>query len=139
MVMTPHVFVYGTLRRDARPHGLTPLCRGWLFEGYGSVPGVLYDFGAYPGAVPSEASSRRVRGELYELPSPPHVLRLLDRYEGCGEEDEAPYEFEREVVDIAMEDGTVRKAWIYWYRGGVAGRELPSGDYMERMRTRPSA
>jgi len=128
------MFVYGTLRKDARGQLLSPLCRDWIFRGYGSVQGVLYDFGAYPGAVPTEDERRRVRGELYELPDPATMLPPIDRYEGCSDEDEQPHEFERESVEVAMEDGSVRRAWMYWYRPEPKGRELESGDYLQRAR-----
>jgi gamma-glutamylcyclotransferase (GGCT)/AIG2-like uncharacterized protein YtfP len=128
------MFVYGTLRKDARGQVLSPLCRDWVFKGYGSVPGVLYDFGAYPGAVPTENGERRVKGELYLLPEPELMLPPIDRYEGCSDEDAPPHEFERELVDVTMEDGSVARAWIYWYRPEPKGRELESGDYLQRMR-----
>jgi gamma-glutamylcyclotransferase (GGCT)/AIG2-like uncharacterized protein YtfP len=126
------VFVYGTLRRDARGQTQSPLCRGWAFEGYGMVQAELYDFGAYPGAVASAAPDARVRGEVYRLPDTDETLRLLDHYEGCGPEDRPPFEFEREIVEIALEDGRPATAWIYWYRPTPLGRRLASGDYLER-------
>jgi gamma-glutamylcyclotransferase (GGCT)/AIG2-like uncharacterized protein YtfP len=132
--MESHVFVYGTLRKDARGQILSPLSRGWVFKGYGSVPGQLYDFGAYPGAVQSDEAGARVRGELYDLISPDSMLPPIDRYEGCSDEDARPHEFERELVDVDMEDGLVRRAWIYWYRLEPVGRLLRSGDYLQRMK-----
>ena len=126
------VFVYGTLRKDARGRAQVPLTRGWTFEGYGSVPAELYDFGAYPGAVPSTAEGKRVRGEVHRLPDTGETLRLLDHYEGCGPHDRRPYEFERELVDVALEGGGSVRAWIYWYRPEPRGRRLGTGDYMER-------
>lgn len=132
--MASLMFVYGTLRKDVRGQVLSPLCRDWAFLGYGTVGGRLYDFGAYPGAVPSDAPDERVRGELYRLPHPETMLPPIDRYEGCGDDDEQPHEFERELVPVRMEDGSVETAWIYWYRPEPRGRLLPSGDYLERMR-----
>lgn len=133
--MESHVFVYGTLRKDARGQVLSPLCSDWIFLGYGTVPGRLYDFGAYPGAVPSEDPDASVRGELYRLPDPVTMLPPIDRYEGCSAEDAQPHEFERELVDVAMEDGSVVRAWIYWYRPEPLGRELRSGDYLQRLKS----
>lgn len=133
--MATLMFVYGTLRKDSRGQVLSPLCRDWSFVGYGSVGGRLYDFGAYPGAVPSDDPGERVRGELYSLPSPETMLPLIDRYEGCSDEDEQPHEFERELATVDREDGTVASAWIYWYRLEPEGRRLASGDYLERMRS----
>jgi len=126
------VFVYGTLRKDARGKGAFPLTRGWTFEGYGTVPANLYDFGAYPGAVQSSSEGARVRGEVHRLPDTGETLRLLDHYEGCGPHDRPPYEFERELVDVTLEEGGSVRAWIYWYRPAPRGRHLSSGDYLER-------
>lgn len=133
------VFVYGTLRKDARAQLLSPLCRGWIFRGYGSVAGELYDFGAYPGAVPSALPEARIVGELYELPDAATLLPSVDDYEGCGVSDEPPHEFERELVEVDMEDGGVAQAWIYWYRPDPMGRRLDSGDYLERIGDRRPA
>lgn len=126
------VFVYGTLRRDARGSVQNALTRDWVFEGYGTVAAELYDFGAYPGAVPCFAPGPRVRGELYGLPDAPDALLLLDHYEGCGPGHAPPYEFERALVDVTLEKGGAATAWIYWYRPKPLGRRLPSGDYLER-------
>jgi len=126
------VFVYGTLRKDARGRVPLPLTRGWTFEGYGTVPAELYDFGAYPGAVPSTSVGARVRGEVHRLPDTGETLRLLDHYEGCGPHDRPPHEFEREVIDVTLEDGESVQAWIYWYRPVPRGRRLATGDYLER-------
>jgi len=126
------MFVYGTLRKDARGQVLSPLCRDWVFLGYGSVAGELYDFGAYPGAVPGGGPGARVFGELYELPDPEVMIPPIDRYEGCTDEDPSPHEFERSRVDVDMEDGATRRAWIYWYKPEPRGRRLGSGDYLQR-------
>jgi gamma-glutamylcyclotransferase (GGCT)/AIG2-like uncharacterized protein YtfP len=126
------VFVYGTLRKDALGSVTSPLARGWTFEGYGTIPAELYDFGAYPGAVPSRDPAARVRGEVHRLPDTDETLVLLDRYEGCGPEDPRPHEFERAPVAVTLEDGRTTRAWVYWYRREPKGRRLPSGDYLER-------
>lgn len=131
--MEPHVFVYGTLRKDTRGQVLSPLCRDWDFKGYGTVSGELYDFGAYPGAVKTEAAGARIIGELYELPDPATMLPPIDRYEGCSPTDPEPHEFQREVVDVTMEEGGVTSAWIYWYQPEPLGRRLASGDYLQRV------
>jgi gamma-glutamylcyclotransferase (GGCT)/AIG2-like uncharacterized protein YtfP len=129
---TSRVFVYGTLRKDARGRTPFPLTRGWIFEAYGTVPAELYDFGAYPGAVPSSVAGARVRGEVHRLPDADETLRLLDHYEGCGPQDRPPYEFERELVSVELDGGGTVEAWIYWYRPDPRGRRLASGDYLER-------
>lgn len=130
--MTAYVFVYGTLRKDARGSVQSALTRDWTFEGYGSVAAELYDFGAYPGAVPSVAPGQRVRGEVYRLPEVAETLELLDHYEGCGPQHASPHEFERALVDVELEQGGTARAWVYWYRPEPRGRRLPTGDYLER-------
>jgi gamma-glutamylcyclotransferase (GGCT)/AIG2-like uncharacterized protein YtfP len=127
-----HVFVYGTLRRDARGSTQSALTRDWTFEGYGNVRAELYDFGAYPGAVPSEAPGALVRGEVYRLPDVAETLGLLDHYEGCGPTHAAPHEFDRALVDVALEQGGTTQAWVYWYQPVPRGRRLDSGDFLER-------
>ena len=128
----PRVFVYGTLRKDARGPVQSALTRDWAFEGYGTVAGELYDFGAYPGAVPSRDRGAKVRGEVYRLPEAGETLVLLDHYEGCGPGHEQPHEFSRDTVDVTLESGGTARAWIYWYQPQPRGRRLPSGDYLER-------
>jgi gamma-glutamylcyclotransferase (GGCT)/AIG2-like uncharacterized protein YtfP len=126
------VFVYGTLRRDARGPRQSALTRDWSFEGYGTVDAELYDFGAYPGAVRSRDRGAKVRGELYRVPDADETLALLDHYEGCGPGHDAPHEFERALVDVTTDAGATARAWIYWYELEPRGRRLSSGDYLER-------
>jgi gamma-glutamylcyclotransferase (GGCT)/AIG2-like uncharacterized protein YtfP len=130
--METHVFVYGTLRKDTRGQVLSPLCRDWIFLGYGTVAGELYDFGAYPGAVRADGTDAHIFGEVYELSDPEAMIPPIDRYEGCSDENPRPHEFERALVDVAMEGGTVRRAWIYWYASEPLGRRVESGDYLHR-------
>jgi gamma-glutamylcyclotransferase (GGCT)/AIG2-like uncharacterized protein YtfP len=127
-----HVFVYGTLRKDARGSVQSALTRDWTFEGYGTVAAALYDLGAYPGAVASAGTGARVRGEVYCLPDVAETLQLLDHYEGCGPGHSPPFEFERAAVDVQLEQGGTARAWIYWYQPEPRGRVLASGDYLER-------
>jgi gamma-glutamylcyclotransferase (GGCT)/AIG2-like uncharacterized protein YtfP len=82
--METHVFVYGTLRKDTRGQVLSPLCRDWIFLGYGTVAGELYDFGAYPGAVRADGTDAHIFGEVYELSDPEAMIPPIDRYEGCS-------------------------------------------------------
>jgi gamma-glutamylcyclotransferase (GGCT)/AIG2-like uncharacterized protein YtfP len=126
------VFVYGTLRKDARGPTLSALTREWSFEGYGTIEAELYDFGAYPGAVASRAPGAKVRGEVYRMSDAAETLVLLDHYEGCGAGHEEPHEFTRSMTDVALEAGGAARAWVYWYQPEPRGRRLPSGDYLER-------
>ncbi len=86
-----HLFVYGSLRRQARTAMARVLGARAVFEGMASVPGRLYDLGAYPGVTPAAGPDEILRGDLYRLPPSDEVLEVLD-------------------------DGSVRRAWIYWYQ-----------------------
>ncbi|MBB1595737.1 gamma-glutamylcyclotransferase [Achromobacter sp. UMC46] len=80
--MSIYVFVYGTLRageindlaQAAAKRGL-PAAR-WV--GAASVPGMLVDFGDWPGLIPV-ADGRRVRGEVYKVQ--PALIALMDEIE----------------------------------------------------------
>ena len=126
------VFVYGTLRKDARGPVQQALTTGWELLGYGTVAADLYDLGVYPGAVPGAPGGPRVRGELYRVPNAEESLARLDHHEGCGADHALPHEFTRALVDVTLDSGGTEKAWIYWYRGDPDGRPIASGDYSER-------
>lgn len=71
-----HIFVYGTLRRgEARDiNRLLPAPR---WRGFASVPGLMYQLGAYPGVV--LGGQAWVRGEVYEISA--ELERQLDAIE----------------------------------------------------------
>ena len=116
------LFAYGTLRRGAPMHGLLEGRATWL--GPASAAGRLVDLGAFPGLVPALSPSDRVRGDLFAIPDGQRaeLLEALDRYEGAS--------FERVQQRVAGPDGPAL-AWLYVYRGEVAGhRVLAGGDYL---------
>ncbi len=91
-----HVFVYGTLRaggsNDIRRYRPTPQ---WV--GQGSVPGTLYDLGAYPGmALGGEG---RVIGEVYMVSA--DVEAALDRLEEVRDDDAGEYRRRTVRVPVA--------------------------------------
>ena len=124
------VFVYGTLRLHP-PHPETDLLRGRsTFLGSGTVRGRLYDFGAFPGAVPSGGPDDVIIGEVHRISEPVRTFALLDAYEGCGRGDPRPQLFRREIVTARLESGPDVECAIYWYVGGTAGGQwIRSGDY----------
>jgi gamma-glutamylcyclotransferase (GGCT)/AIG2-like uncharacterized protein YtfP len=70
-----NVFVYGTLRSGGRASGLL---RGCECLGARTLPGTLYDLGAYPALVLE--GEGRVEGEVWRCPG--ELLHALDEYEG---------------------------------------------------------
>lgn len=126
---TPHLFVYGTLRSDAdAPGDVSELLREearWV--GRAEIRARLYDAGWYPAAAPAEDG--RVRGEVYRLQQPARALPVLDRYEGCAPGGEGL--FRRERAPVALEDGEVLEAWVYFYDRDTSDlEEIESGDYL---------
>ncbi|MGF1650557.1 MAG: gamma-glutamylcyclotransferase [Hyphomicrobiaceae bacterium] len=93
------LFVYGTLRPDARVRlGARQRARlraaGWVL-GAAVVDGRLVDLGGYPGLIVPTGQERRgrsagpartrsARGVAMVLRAPAVLLPLLDRYEGIG-------------------------------------------------------
>ncbi len=121
---TRHLFVYGTLRRDAPMHGL--LSEGVRFLGAARARGHLYDLGAYPAFV-QVGGEAEVRGELFELlGDPAGLLDVLDRYEGES--------FERVVATVAHDGGSEVRAFLYRFIGNTdGGRRIESGDYLAAL------
>lgn len=80
--MSIYVFVYGTLRageindlaQAAARRGLPPA----RHVGAATVPGMLVDFGDWPGLLPV-ADGRRVLGDIYEVD--PALVALMDEIE----------------------------------------------------------
>lgn len=94
------VFVYGTLRRgEVRDiNRLRPTPR-WV--GRGSVAGVLYDLGEYPGLLlqSPEAPHGRVHGEVYEVAA--ELERQLDVIEEVWPQSTG--EYVRREVPVRMD------------------------------------
>lgn len=80
--MSIYVFVYGTLRageindlaRAAAARGLPAASH----VGPASVPGMLVDFGDWPGLIPVD-DGRRVRGDVFQVD--PALIALMDEIE----------------------------------------------------------
>jgi gamma-glutamylcyclotransferase (GGCT)/AIG2-like uncharacterized protein YtfP len=109
------LFVYGTLKRGGRRHGLLArqLSRG---QARTRPLYALHHLGAYPGLVAAVGAGQVVRGELYEIDCA--LLRRLDRVEG------APGLFDLGPVEL---DDEVGPAWAYFYQRDPAGPRIESG------------
>jgi gamma-glutamylcyclotransferase (GGCT)/AIG2-like uncharacterized protein YtfP len=117
--LTEYLFVYGTLRRGCDNKFALMLADRAQFVATARVPGLLYDFGQYPGAVKSDQTDRWLQGEVHRFDDP-QLLALLDQYEGP--------EYERAMVSVTG----IQECWIYWYVGPETGRLIESGDWFER-------
>jgi gamma-glutamylcyclotransferase (GGCT)/AIG2-like uncharacterized protein YtfP len=123
------LFVYGTLRKGFRAHGLLLRFRPRPL-GAGHVPGRLYDLGDCPGAAELAGDADRVYGELYWLPRAEVAFKVLDGFEGFDPARPASGEFERKETMVTMAGGGRLPAWIYWLAPAHAcGRRILSGNY----------
>ena len=122
-----HVFFYGTLMCGFSLRRHSDIESFLRFSGRGSVQGVLYDLGSYPGMV---AGRGTVVGELYEILQAERLLSKLDAIEGyySNAPDESIYI--RRRVCVRRSDGVGVSSWVYVFNGALekASRIL-SGDY----------
>ena len=126
------IFVYGTLRKAARPdvHDRFLGKRAELL-GRGTAPGRLWRVSWYP-ALTQSAADERVVGEVYRLSEPAEMIAELDNFEVCDLENPERSEYTREIVTVALEDGSKRTAWCYFFLGSTEGlSHIKSGDFTE--------
>ncbi|WP_459554620.1 gamma-glutamylcyclotransferase family protein [Lacunimicrobium album] len=142
--MLHSLFVYGTLRKDyaaslptsQRGHRVTPydsLLNPYArFHSNAKVPGLLYNFGPYPGLIHSDDLSHFVIGELHHITNEDALWPTLDDYEGCSSTSEAPHLFTRQLTTATLDDGTQHPCWTYYYSHPLTppARLIPSGNYL---------
>ncbi len=119
--MPDHFFFYGTLIPQYAPEHLREILAGLFFLEEGSLPGTLYDFGNYPGAVFDEASPSRVFGRVYWGACDELLLAELDRYEGYDQLVPAEGEYIRQRRSVTLAEGNVVKCWTYDYNWSTEG------------------
>lgn len=112
--MNPYLFVYGTLKYDARNPMAEFLRANAHFLGPGKMTGRLIDLGAYPGAIFLENAGEYVFGHVFTMNAPESILNMLDDYEGIGETFEMPHEYVREERPVQV-DQEVLHCWVYLY------------------------
>jgi gamma-glutamylcyclotransferase (GGCT)/AIG2-like uncharacterized protein YtfP len=133
-MISPFLFVYGTLRRLYGHPQHAVLERNGGFVGEGTIQAQLFYLGNYPGARLSVNPSDRVFGEVYclEASQTGDTLRQLDEYEGLGHADPEVHEYRREIVTVRLADGSVVDAWAYVLNLEPQGcLRILSGDYLE--------
>jgi gamma-glutamylcyclotransferase (GGCT)/AIG2-like uncharacterized protein YtfP len=126
--MNPHLFVYGSLMSTAG-HAMGERLRAEArLIGPATMQGRLYRVSWYPGAVENADPEQRVHGEVYALGNPDRALAWLDAYEGIvpGREESGGYRRLERPARLAS--GEEITAWVYLYRGDVAGLSpVPDG------------
>jgi gamma-glutamylcyclotransferase (GGCT)/AIG2-like uncharacterized protein YtfP len=84
----------------------------------------LYAFGWHPGAVLSNTDGEWVIGDLFQMYAPEKILPALDDYES--------FAFERKITPVHLDSGRRLNAWVYVYRGPLAGPRIPTGIWRTR-------
>ena len=131
--MINHLFVYGTLMRNAadapRGHpqrGKLDVAGEWL--GPAEINGRLYDLGRYPILVVGTARHETVHGEIYRLHTPALTFQWLDPYEGIPPGKSRGPEYERVIHKVRLADGNEIDAWVYAHHGPIGiARHDPKG------------
>ena len=122
-----HIFFYGTLMRGFWLRHCSNIESFLRFSGRGSVQGVLYDLGSYPGMIAGQGT---VAGELYEMLQIELLLPQIDAIEGCYPNSPTESTYLRRRVCVRRSGEVGVSAWTYIFNGtlGKANRIL-SGDY----------
>ena len=122
--MPNHIFVYGTLRKDQHANKLFGVEACAEYVSTTTLPGSLYDLGAFPGYIPGEEG--KVTGDVYELKDR-SIISDLDRYEGFDIRHPQQSLYIRRTA--VCEDGT--EVFVYVYNNPVnVVHRIPSGDWL---------
>ncbi|HEU4390641.1 MAG TPA: FAD-dependent oxidoreductase [Blastocatellia bacterium] len=131
-----YLFAYGTLISGEAPAEVAQLISQQRVAGRGSVTGVLFDLGTYPGARFDAAASTDVQGIVFELESR-STLASLDSYEGFDPKQPDRGLYVRVRRTVTMTGGDEIACWAYEYNGDTGSAPpIPGGDYLEWRRTR---
>lgn len=132
------VFVYGSLRSDMFNYNV--YLDGKVEENKkATINGDLFhlDNKGYPAVVPGNGE---VVGELMSFKDFESTLKDLDELEAYEKGQEDENEYNRVVVDVTLEDGTVEKAYYYEYNPSADYNkddnliDVESGDWNEYMK-----
>jgi gamma-glutamylcyclotransferase (GGCT)/AIG2-like uncharacterized protein YtfP len=124
------LFLYGTLLPGLVTGSLAELLGRLTFVDHATLPGRLYDLGAYPGLIVDERGDSIVHGEVFHLPNDRACLVALDAYEGFCPADPTGSLYVRRERDARCSNGAATRAWVYEYNRDLAAATLISGgDY----------
>jgi gamma-glutamylcyclotransferase (GGCT)/AIG2-like uncharacterized protein YtfP len=128
--MRDYLFSYGTLLPQHAPDEVKSFVSKLTPYAEGSIPGILFDLGEYPGAVFDQSSSNKVFGTVFTLPREESILDEIDRYEGFDPASPSTSLFVRKLHAVALTTGGNIECWVYEYNGTPAPeRILVEGRY----------
>ncbi len=129
------LFVYGSLL-DAGNEFAAYLSHNATLYNAGKIKGRLYDIDEYPGAI-IDANGYPIQGSILSLNDPEENLKILDDYEGFGNNQEQPNLFIRKLLPVETINGLIT-CWVYLYNLPVEGlEEITAGDYLEYLNKNP--
>jgi len=135
--MSDYLFAYGTLKPGHAPGEIGEAVGKLKPVGKGSIRGVLYDLGEYPGAVVDPSPTKRVFGTVFRLSDDEKVLRELDEYEGFDPNAPDKSLFVRSIHPVRLATGRTLQCWVYFWNQKKEGvRALPGGRYQQAAPTR---
>jgi gamma-glutamylcyclotransferase (GGCT)/AIG2-like uncharacterized protein YtfP len=135
-IVTQYIFLYGTLLPGHAPAQIASAVGRLRRVGRGTVQGILYDLGRYPGAVLGKTGSL-IQGEVFELPDDPEILHRLDAFEGFDPDRPESSEFVRREWPVILSGGKKIICWVYAYnRDPGAAPRIADGDFSKSRKSR---
>lgn len=124
------IFVYGLLKSIYENEPAKFIRRNCSLIGNGSISGMLYDLGNYPGAIYEKNSLSKVHGEVYQINrNEKELVQFLDNFEGVGSQFKQPNEYVRSTIPVNISTGMV-EASTYLYNWNLEGAKMiDSGRY----------
>ncbi len=128
-----YLFVYGTLLKDFDSYMSKFLDKNSDFIEAGYFNGKLYEVAWYPAAILCSDSVDKVYGHVFKIRENEKTFKILDNYEGIGDNSEYPNEYKRELIDAYLNSGEIIKTWVYTYNLPTSHlKRIVSGDYLNK-------
>lgn len=121
--VTDLLFVYGTLRHNARNEYAAYVRERSIYVGTGQLPGRLYRIDWFPGAIYDPTATTFVVGDILQLHQPTELLAYLDEYEDVTPDGSGI--FVRRLVTLQT-DGPLT-AWTYLFNQPTENLSLIGG------------
>ncbi|GAA4951256.1 gamma-glutamylcyclotransferase [Algibacter agarivorans] len=127
-----YLFVYGTLLKDLDNDMSKFLNVHARLVGKGYFYGQLFQVSWFPGAIESTNTSEKVYGSIFNVKDFETLFKVLDDYEGVGENQPKPNLYTRELVTAFLQDGSELETWVYLYNLPTEHlKQIISGDFLK--------
>ena len=130
--MNKYLFVYGTLMKKYT--GLKPInlekYGKYICEGY--IHGRIYEIDNFPGLIITNEPNEKVFGEIFLLNDFNRSIHELDQYEDFFPDDLGKSLYVRQIKQINVKGGGIKKAWVFIYNRAVDKKKrIVSGNYLD--------